>query len=376
MWPYKSSIGTGPQSDVPHQFHGTLTVPLQSELRVYSGTLTASPEPLKGGVQGSTPLASFPFVSNPRWNALHVLAPVYCNKEHYTPSICYSTPYMFEDLSSSIVKSHARVRLSIQLAKLVQLRMYYLNHDFVVLRDKSYNNFVFDSVLSLKPNCQPMTAYMVNDSFERQTCLGGAKVPQYCNSSESSNVSTRVWTYGDIRSYIVFGSAEPDTNFRFARYIPRSMIPSGDVVAVDLPVQDFVNKMSKPALLDFALKHSITQVTSKQTKRTILQHIQNHVCTACPDFLSIFTKVALPKSGTSRSKKSRAKKFTNSTIRAPVNFPPSALSLPLTDSIVRGFSEEVQLQNHLESACTVCELLAHKSDLHTQGCLRWTLTQL
>ncbi|TFK77894.1 hypothetical protein K466DRAFT_579424 [Polyporus arcularius HHB13444] len=59
-----------------------------------------------------------------------------------------------------------------------------------------------------------------------------------------------------------------------------------------------------------------------------------------------------------RKRASRAKQT-----HKAINFPPSPLDENLTDATVRGFAEDIQISNFIESACTVCGLLAYKSDM-------------
>ncbi|KAI0746131.1 hypothetical protein C8Q76DRAFT_606830, partial [Earliella scabrosa] len=51
----------------------------------------------------------------------------------------------------------------------------------------------------------------------------------------------------------------------------------------------------------------------------------------------------------------------------PANFPPEPLTKELEAEVIRGFAQDIQVENFLESACAVCGLLTPQKDLQNMS---------
>ncbi|KAI0743695.1 hypothetical protein C8Q80DRAFT_1106681 [Daedaleopsis nitida] len=93
-----------------------------------------------------------------------------------------------------------------------------------------------------------------------------------------------------------------------------------------------------------------------------MEKIDEHVCSVCPEYILVFGLIGLVKTS-----KQRVQAHSQRIVQQfeKVEFPPRALSRELEERIVKGYAEDIDIGNFLESACSVCSMLTARSKLQS-----------
>ena len=252
--------------------------------------------------------------------------------------------------------------------KVFSMRPLMLKHDFFIMT--VYISYKFDSAvkssqITILPTVQP----------EMISQFGGAVLPK-------GPVKARVcrWTSLELGHYPIKGVMDMSSEYRFHSYISHSETTNiQEGILVDIPLHHLIMRLTKQHMLTIAAAHNVSCNTSIQKNKTRLANtILQHRCLSCSKFTTLFVPTDSAQTGAQRKQNQRQRRLlplneTSSTVNVDAKFPPPPPNKNMLDSVIRGFSEAIKLENFIEGPCAVCGLLTSKKELKALSELKLNL---
>ena len=137
------------------------------------------------------------------------------------------------------------------------------------------------------------------------SCFGGGTT----NSKDDAvTVRKRAWHYDELKKHDPNLHISKDTRYRIAGYIhPDDCALYPGIVAVYIPIQSLLERVSKDMLHMMLAKHGIHYF--KRQARTVLglvANFDNHDWTHCAQFVTLFEPCTSVQSGAERNRRYRA----------------------------------------------------------------------
>jgi hypothetical protein len=249
-------------------------------------------------------------------------------------------------------------------------RLNYLHHNVLrKLYDLQFHNVLFQS-----EQFQPTSEDVID---LKPSFLGGGRYKTRIPFQSLSNFIPRenLDKIKDIKEFTFVKYIHISEANKFSNH-------TSHLFACDVPVEILVPYMNVNELRDLAKIHGIL-INSKDTKATRMEKFVGHYCPECNHHISIFSPCSTSKNENNLQDEPRPypptinNEIMNETIHAhmfdskPCLFPPDPPSKTLVESIIRGFCNETQPQNIMESGCAVCgqlEPLTNLRELAQSSC--------
>ena len=120
-----------------------------------------------------------------------------------------------------------------------------------------------------------------------------------------------------------------------------------------IPLDKLTTYLNMKELQDMSDIHNIS-MPRRIEKKTMLTYFQNHHCTQCDLYVSVFTEKIKIK----RDRSKKKKEIKTEIFDVPSKFPPDPPSNALIQSIIQGFCKDTAPENFIEGGCAVCGKLS------------------
>ena len=172
---------------------------------------------------------------------------------------------------------------------------------------------------------------------------------------------SKAYSFSQISDYLVPGSADAgrleDSMFRYVAHVDEIEIvttyPSPQFVRTSVPLNELFSFLPVRPARKIAAIHGIS-AGSRCSTAQLLMLVENHSCTQCHTFFTVFSTEQSPGILTARrAAKFKAKKEPQNRLQTP-EFPPPPADYDLTHTILSDVCSKMKPANLEEAGCAVC----------------------